>query len=94
MTIPAEIGDFSEWAELDEWFCNISGEKRHKCDKCGIYYITCNHGNNQHEGEKLCVECAGQHNSYDKERRRVQQREYARRYRRVETDHRRKENRG
>jgi hypothetical protein len=58
------------------------------CSNCGWPYYK--HGKYQ---EDVCVECSGTYNTWDREKRQKAQREYARNYKKVQRDKRRKENR-
>ena len=67
-------------------FASRVGETYKECSSCGCPFVTC-----KTYQEDLCVECSGTYESYNREKRREQQRIYQRTYIRVAKDRRRKE---
>ena len=87
MTIMAHIPWTDETKANLRAYAHRIHEDYRECLKCGCPYVTS--GRYQ---EALCVECSGTYNTWDRERRQYWQREYKKKYKRVEIDRRRKEN--
>lgn len=87
MSIPTTAGfDLVIKPIIFELARKIGEEPRESCEVCGAWFIS----SRDHHDEKRCVECSGSFESWNKEKNRERQREYA--YKRVSVDRRRKEN--
>jgi uncharacterized Zn finger protein (UPF0148 family) len=85
MTIPAIGWD----TKIEEYMDTMQGNVKAKLEHCSV----CGWPFYQHSGYQSdkCLECSGTHNTYNREKRRQQQKNYARKRVRVAKDRRRKE---
>jgi len=86
MTLTANIAWDESVIESLQLYAQKSKEQFKFCAKCGWPFVTC-----KAYQEDICVECSNMYHTWDRERRLKEQREYARKYKRVRVDRRRKE---